>query len=141
MWAIGDLAHVSTDTSFDCSPRLSSDTSERIDFLFDNELHDLPDSERPDCHRLKQHSYVSVYGRMHADRPAQTITTGVGIMGRGRYVHPTERRTITPHEAARIQFFPDFFDFGAAGRTLLQKTIGNAVPPKMGYALGLHLLR
>ena len=106
MWAISDLAHFSTDRSFDCSPRLSSDTAERIDFLFDNELHDLPDSERPDCHRLKQHSYVSVYGRMHADRPAQTVTTGVGIMGRGRYVHPTERRTITPHEAARIQFFP-----------------------------------
>ena len=62
-------------------------------------------------------------------------------MGRGRYVHPSEARTITPHEAARIQGFPDFFSFGKGSRTLLQKLIGNAVPPKMGYAVGLHLLR
>ncbi len=141
MWAIGDLVSSELDSMFDSSPRPAAVTSDRIDYLFDRGLHDLPDSERPDCHRLKRHSYVSVYGRMHADLPSQTITTGFGAMGRGRYVHPTERRTITPHEAARIQFFPDFFTFGDAGRTLLQKTIGNAVPPKMGYALGLHLLR
>jgi DNA (cytosine-5)-methyltransferase 1 len=141
MWAIADLISSKSESMFDSSPRLAAVTSDRIDYLFDRGLHDLPDSERPDCHRLKRHSYVSVYGRMHADRPAQTVTTGFGTMGRGRYVHPTERRTITPHEAARIQFFPDFFTFGDAGRSLLQKTIGNAVPPKMGYALGLHLLR
>ena len=62
-------------------------------------------------------------------------------MGRGRWVHPDEARTVTPHEAARIQGFPDFFTFGNANRTLLHKLIGNAVPPKLGFAVGLHLLR
>jgi DNA (cytosine-5)-methyltransferase 1 len=78
---------------------------------------------------------------MRGDRPAQTITTGFGVMGKGRFVNPHERRTITPHEAARIQSFPDFFDFAVVNRTVIQKVIGNAVPPKLGYAVGLHLLR
>ncbi len=140
-WAITDLLDVARSSLMDQPPQPNDLTKSRIDFLFDNDLFDLPDSERPDCHRLKPHSYVSVYGRMHWDRPAQTLTTGFGVMGRGRFVHPSQRRTITPHEAARIQFFPDFFDFGAGPRTLIHKVIGNAVPPKLGYALGVHLLR
>lgn len=140
-WAITDLLDVPRDLLIDQPPRPNDLTRSRIDYLFNNGLFDLPDAERPDCHRLKPHSYVSVYGRMHWDRPAQTLTTGFGVMGRGRFVHPSQRRTITPHEAARIQFFPDFFDFGEGPRTLIHKVIGNAVPPKMGYALGVHLLR
>ena len=140
-WAIGDLVATDHERIFDSPPTPNDTNANRIDFLFDNDLHELPDQQRPDCHRLKEHTYVSVYGRLHWDRPAPTVTTGFGSMGRGRYVHPSERRTLTPHEAARVQFFPDFFDFGRSRRTLLQKTIGNAVPPKMGYALGLHLLR
>jgi DNA (cytosine-5)-methyltransferase 1 len=63
-------------------------------------------------------------------------------MGQGRYVHPTQRRTITPHEAARLQFIPDFFDFSSVSkRTALAEMIGNAVPPKLPYALGVELLR
>ena len=140
-WAIGDLVGVSVDRLLDQAPNPNALSVSRINYLFDNDLFELPDAQRPDCHRLKEHSYVSVYGRLHWDRPAPTITTGFGVMGRGRFVHPSERRTITPHEAARIQFFPDFFDFGPGPRTLIHKVIGNAVPPKLGYALGMHLLR
>jgi DNA (cytosine-5)-methyltransferase 1 len=140
-WALGDLCGLDPSSSvWDSPPTPSPETRERIDYLFDRDLHDLPDSQRPDCHRLKSHSYKSVYGRMFWDRPAQTITTGFGGMGRGRYVHPLERRTITPHEAARIQFFPDFFLFAGDQRTKMQLQIGNAVPPKLGYVLGLELL-
>lgn len=140
-WAIKDLVGVVGDRLIDQAPNPNALSLSRIDFLFDNDLYELPNEERPDCHRLKDHSYVSVYGRLHWDRPSPTITTGFGVMGRGRFVHPSERRTITPHEAARIQFFPDFFDFGPGPRTLIHKVIGNAVPSKMGYALGIHLLR
>lgn len=140
-WAIGDLQGGHGSRLIDQAPSPNATSRQRIDYLFDNNLHELPDSERPDCHRLKQHSYTSVYGRLYWDRPSPTITTGFGVMGRGRFVHPAERRTITPHEAARIQFFPDFFDFGPGPRTLIHKVIGNAVPPKAGYALALHLLR
>lgn len=140
-WAIEDLQDKSDLTVFDEPPSPNALTRKRIDYLFDRKLHDLPDSQRPDCHRLKQHSYVSMYGRLHWDRPAPTITTGFGTIGRGRFIHPSRRRTITPHEAARIQFFPDFYRFPTTKRTLLQTVIGNAVPPKLGYAVALHLLR
>jgi DNA (cytosine-5)-methyltransferase 1 len=142
LWALDDLRkHYNPESVFDSAPIPTGETRTRIEYLFNNDLYDLPDSERPPCHRLKAHTYQSNYGRMHPDRPAQTLTTGFGVMGKGRFVHPTEPRTLTPHEAARIQFFPDNFIFEGDNRTHLQKQIGNAVPPKLGYAIGLHLLR
>ena len=63
-------------------------------------------------------------------------------MGQGRFVHPKEKRTLTPHEAARLQFIPDFFQFGSdIGPTTLAEMIGNAVPPKLTYVIALELLR
>ena len=110
-------------------------------YLFDKRLYDLPNSRRPDCHRDGDHSYVSMYGRLHWHKPAQTITTGFGSMGQGRYVHPARRRTITPHEAARLQTFPDWFDFGdQTSPTELAKMIGNAVPPLLMLALGNEIV-
>ncbi len=141
LWAISDLVDIESDRLIDQSPNPNGESRRRMDYLFDHDLYELPDDQRPDCHRLKNHSYTSVYGRLYPDRPAPTITTGFGVMGRGRFVHPTRRRTITPHEAARIQYFPDYFDFASSSRTVIQKVIGNAVPPKLGYAIGLHLLR
>ena len=89
--------------------------------------------ERPDCHRFKDHDYRAVYGRLRADLPAPTITTGFGSPGQGRFTHPRFARTITPHEAARLQFIPDFFRFRTEKRKRLQELIGNSVPPKMAY--------
>ena len=140
-WAIGDLESIESDAVFDTATVPSSENARRINYLFEQGIWELPDSERPDCHRLKPHTYEAVYGRMYADKPAPTITTGFGSNGRGRFVHPNLPRTLTPHEAARIQFFPDFYDFGTTTRTKLHRMIGNAVPAKLGYALGIHLLR
>jgi DNA (cytosine-5)-methyltransferase 1 len=140
-WACEDLLNVANVTTFESSAVHSPVNQERIQYLFDNKLFDLPDEVRPDCHRLKKHAYRAVYGRMRWDDPAPTITTGFGSTGQGRFVHPLKPRTLTPHEAARLQFIPDFFQFGAAGRTQLQKMIGNAVPPKISYLLALELLR
>ena len=105
-WAIGDLVGVPVDNALDVPVELSEENQRRINYLFDNDLLDLPYSERPECHQGGT-TYNSVYGRLRLDRPAPTITTGFLTPGRGRFIHPTERRTITPHEAARIQGFPD----------------------------------
>lgn len=138
MDAIGDLRTINSSTTFDSSAKHSAANIRRIDYLFDHDLYELPDSERPDCHRLKPHTYNSVYGRLYPDRPAPTITSGFGSTGQGRFVHPMERRTLTPHEAARVQGFPDSFDFSAAqGRRALQEMIGNAVPYRLAYSVCL----
>lgn len=140
LWAIDDLRTPSGSTAFDTSAKHSETNQKRIQYLFKHNLHELPDSQRPDCHKLKSHTYKSVYGRMYPDKPSPTITSGFGSTGQGRFVHPNEPRTLTPHEAARVQFFPDWFNFGNAQRRNLQKLIGNAVPPKLGYALTLALI-
>lgn len=139
-WACNDLIGKNDHPVLDTTGAASPESKRRIDYLFDNDCYDLPNSERPTCHRDKQHSYNSVYGRMKWHEPAPTITTGFGSMGQGRFVHPKHRRTITPHEAARLQFIPDFFSFDA-NRAAIAEMIGNAVPPKMAYVAALHLLR
>lgn len=135
---IGDLADAPANAAPDDIFSTPSDMTEvnrkRVEYLFENRLYDLPNSQRPACHRDKEHSYKSMYGRLRWTLPAQTITGGFGSMGQGRYVHPSRRRVITPHEAARIQGFPDYFDFSTADkRTVLHQMIGNAVPPVMAF--------
>jgi DNA (cytosine-5)-methyltransferase 1 len=138
-WALHDLGEEG-DTPFDTSAKHSVENRRRIAYLFDHGLFELPDSERPSCHRDKPHSYKAVYGRMRPAEPAPTITVGFGSTGQGRFVHPWRRRTLTPHEAARVQTFPDWFTFGELRRGELQKAIGNAVPPLMSASVMRDLI-
>ena len=76
---------------------------------------------------------------MSWDKPAPTITTGFLTPGRGRFIHPLKPRVLTPHEAARVQGFPDWFDFctpigKSLSRTNLTKWVGDAVPSVLGAA-------
>lgn len=141
LWAIGDLGVEAQRGIFGTSATHSATNQDRIRYLFDHDLYELPNAQRPACHRLKKHSYVSVYGRMYPDRPSPTITGGFGSTGQGRFVHPTEPRTLTPHEAARLQWFPDWFDFGPSKRVDLQTMIGNAVPSQLAWAALVTSLR
>jgi DNA (cytosine-5)-methyltransferase 1 len=139
-WAIGDL-RVGGEL-FDSAPVLSSENAVRADWLLKHDAYDLPNDKRPPCHRDPSHKYKSMYGRLDWSKPAQTITTGFGSPGQGRYLHPDEARTLTPHEAARLQFFPDWFEFSSVTkRNRLQEMIGNAVPPKLGFSVAVELLR
>jgi DNA (cytosine-5)-methyltransferase 1 len=140
-WAIRDLADIRGERLVDRIAASQPQTRKRIDYLFDNDLFELPNSQRPPCHRDKDHSYNTVYGRLRWEGVAQTITSGFYSMCMGRYVHPSRRRTLTGREAARLQFFPDFFDFSAAkSRSKLAEIIGNAVPPKGAYAIARSLI-
>lgn len=140
---IGDLEGAPHRSFLDEIPMISGDNQARIDHLFENGLYELPNDVRPDCHK-NGHTYPSVYGRLYWDKPSPTITTGFMSPGRGRYIHPSQRRVITPREAARIQGFPDSFDFslngGAPPKKLLSKWIGDAVPSWLGYAATLIAL-
>ena len=128
-WAIEDLIDQTTESGPDTASRPTPVNLERMQWLIDQDEYDLPNPMRPECHH-GSHSYNSMYGRLAWDAPAQTITTGFGCMGQGRFVHPEHPRTLTPHEAARLQTLPDFFDLDTRkGRGVWARVIGNAVPP------------
>ena len=144
-WSINDLAGTMLGGTIMTSvPQMSDDNRRRVDFLVSSGQNDLPLSERPECHQ-EGTTYTSVYGRMHEGKPAPTITTGFMTPGRGRFIHPSEPRVLTPSEAARIQGFPDWFDFVGTSeqqptRANLAKWIGDAVPSILGYVAGLSAL-
>jgi DNA (cytosine-5)-methyltransferase 1 len=134
-WAIRDLLALEGTTPFDTAATATAVNVERIRWLIDNDEYDLPNEYRPQCHQ-SDHSYRSMYGRLRWDAPAQTITSGFGSMGQGRYVHPSRPRTLTPHEAARLQFLPDYVAFGGVRhRTELAEMIGNVAPPLLAAVL------
>ena len=82
----------------------------------------------------------NIYRRMHPDLPAYTIT-GSGGGGTHGY-HWSENRALTNRERARIQTFPDDFEF-FGGAMSVRKQIGMAVPPlaaKMIFSAVLETL-
>ncbi|WNZ82149.1 MULTISPECIES: DNA cytosine methyltransferase [unclassified Pseudomonas] len=126
-----DLIDIDRSDIFNSPSKMSATNTVRADYLYSTDSYDLPNELRPPCHQ-GQHSYKSMYGRLRWDDVAQTITGGFGSMGQGRFLHPLQKRVITPHEAARIQGLPDWLDFsGVTKRSELQKMIGNAVPPAL----------
>ena len=78
--------------------------------------------------------HSGAYGRLEWNKPTMTITTRFDTPAGGRFIHPVENRTLTPREAARIQSFPDSFEF-IGNKTIVCKQIGNAVPPKLSFFL------
>jgi DNA (cytosine-5)-methyltransferase 1 len=89
---------------------------------------DLPKSLRPDCHKEVNSGYSNVYGRMSWDQLPVTITGGCTTLSKGRFGHPSELRTISVREAARIQTFPDDYVFDTPYMEYACGMIGNALP-------------
>jgi DNA (cytosine-5)-methyltransferase 1 len=92
----------------------------------------------PDCWLNKPTGTTDVMGRLWWDRPSVTIRTEFFKPEKGRYLHPQEHRPITHREAARIQSFPDSFEFDGT-KTEIARQIGNAVPPLLAKAIALHV--
>jgi DNA (cytosine-5)-methyltransferase 1 len=86
----------------------------------------------PELQTKSVHS--GAYGRLDPNLPARTLTTRFDTPSVGYVTHPTENRTLTVREGARIQGFPDNFEF--CGSKMEQyKQVGNAVSPFMSAAL------
>ena len=88
----------------------------------------------PACWIRKKSGGTDLFGRLWWDRPAFTIRTEFFKPEKGRYLHPQQHRPLTHREAARLQSFPDDFDFRGS-KIEIAKQIGNAVPPLLAAAL------
>ncbi len=94
-----------------------------------------------DCHKKRSgKTYSSVYGRMCWDQPAPTMTTQFYGFGNGRFGHPEQDRAISLREGAILQSFPRNYKFtpprAPKYKKVLGRLIGNAVPVKLGKAIG-----
>lgn len=86
-----------------------------------------------DTQRDNRHS--SAYRRLDFNKPSITIDTG-----HMNYFHPLENRIPTVRESARLQSFPDSFEFyGNQGEQYRQ--VGNAVPPLLARAIAFQLAK
>jgi DNA (cytosine-5)-methyltransferase 1 len=77
---------------------------------------------------------------LYPDKPARTLTCrnlagATGDMQRVK-LRDGRRRRLLHEEAARLQSFPDWFEF-IGNETQRFNQIGNAVPPLLGYAVAL----
>lgn len=75
------------------------------------------------------------YKKQDPAEPASTILAHIQKDGH-MFIHPTEARSLSPREAARLQSFRDSYWFPES-RTNAYRLIGNAVPPRLGEAIGV----
>ncbi len=93
---------------------------------------DIPEQYRP------KSGFANTYCRLWWDRPSTTVTRNLGTPSSSRCIHPKADRGLTTREGARIQCFPDSYQFfGSRSERNLQ--IGNAVPTRLSTALSRAL--
>ena len=89
---------------------------------------------RSDYKDNKIKNFSHVYKRLARNEPATTMVPGHNAFP----LHPTQNRSLTVREAARIQTFPDDVIFcGTRQNQCIQ--VGNAVPVKLAYELANHI--
>ena len=103
--------------------------------------------EREDLQRrriLPNKMFIKRNYRLIPDEPSPTVTSHC----LDEFVHPISNRALTVRECARLQSFPDSYNFVGGpyiiphiDRTTQDKyeQIGDAVPPLLAYAWGLTI--
>lgn len=122
------------------APSLSKINIERMNFIPQGgSWRDLPIELLPaGMKQAKRSDHTKRYGRMRTDGQSCTILTKCDIHW-GAFIHPTQNRSITVREAARIQSFPDKFIF-LGPKTEQYRQVGNAVPPLLAKAVAKNIL-
>lgn len=146
----GKFSHMQLDERFipNHTPRYHSLRDQKVFQLLAEDI-ESGRKEYVSIERLKQ-LYTEVTGKksnihkyyvLRKDEPSNTIPAHLYKDGM-RHIHPdpSQARSITPREAARLQTFPDDFEF--LGATMAQyKMIGNAVPVDFARIIGEGLYK
>ena len=85
--------------------------------------------------RAHTNCHTKRYGRLERKGLASTLLTKCDPHW-GAYIHPRQNRTISVREAARLQGFPDTFQFAGASINKHYVQVGNAVPVPVARILG-----
>ena len=105
----------------------------------EDSIHALERHGRGDLMRYRRDVFDDKYARLRGDRPCKTIVAHLAKDGNG-YIHPTQVRSISLREAARVQSFHDGYIFcGSPSEQWIQ--LGNAVPPVLAEAIARSFRR
>ncbi|MET4782415.1 DNA (cytosine-5-)-methyltransferase [Glaciihabitans sp. UYNi722] len=96
---------------------------------------DVPPHLLPDRYRgMRRTDSTNLLGRLDWNLPSYTITTQFNNVTTGCFTHPTENRSLSVREGARLQTFPDKYEFVGSVASRCRQ-IGNAVPPLLASVL------
>jgi len=108
---------------------------ERISYVKQGENWTSVPSKLWPSQRNNRHS--SAYKRLEENKTSITIDTG---NNHSNFFHPLYNRIPTVRENARLQSFPDEFEF-LGSRSEQYRQVGNAVPPLLAKAIASLLLK
>lgn len=94
----------------------------------------------PECLMENYSDYTrchsGIYRRLHYDKPSVIISN----YRKSMIIHPSQHRGLSVREAARLQSFPDNYEFyGSLDQ--MQQQVGNAVPPILAKAIFNKILK
>lgn len=117
-----------------CAPKNGEHLIRIMEALKDGQSKDdLPENIRP------KSGYGNTYAKLWWNRPSTTITRNFACPSSSRCIHPRDSRAMSIREGARLQSFPDDYQFyGSDGTKRLE--IGNAVPPLLSVEIAKQML-
>lgn len=103
-----------------------------------NDFNKLVDDGKIDKKYRLTSGYGNTYGRLVESVPSPTITNNLSTPSSLRCIHYSQNRALSPREGARIQSFPDWFNF-FGGKDSVTTQIGNAVPPLLALEMSKQI--
>jgi DNA (cytosine-5)-methyltransferase 1 len=98
-------------------------------------FHSLSD-EMKSTYAKPERTQNTIYLRLDPDEPSGTVVN----VRKSMWIHPTLDRAVTVREAARLQSFPDTFEFVGTKDSQFQQ-VGNAVPPLLAKGIAEQVLK